>query len=194
MYSYVRLIIINHSSLSLQVCMFRIISSTINPRDSGMFNLTSTLVDVCNRAWKLIMTEVKVCTRSFELAFKNDISYLRSYQFSEVDQEQVLFNDCGIRRHHSTLPSNTFRRSVYSGAPSKVGRKERRSIDLLATFELLIHELEQIECAIYSRRSVDGRHDADGVGSVVKDAALSADRLHRDVVVHASRAEQREGI
>ena len=42
--------------------------------------------------------------------------------------------------------------------------------------------------------SVDCRLHADGVGSVVEYAALSADRLNRDVVVQASRAEEGEGI
>ena len=43
-------------------------------------------------------------------------------------------------------------------------------------------------------RTLFCRLDADGVGGVVENAALSADRLDRDVVVHASRAEQGKGI
>ena len=191
MYSYVRLIIINHSSLSLQVCMFRIISSTINPCDSGMFNLTSTLVDVCNRAGKLMMTEVRLSTRIFELAFNNEMS-LSSVPSILIGRPRA--SSFQRLRHSTTSFNSSFQhvQKIRLLRGSEQGRTKRKTFNRFISH--LIHELEQIECAIYSRRSVDGRHDADGVGSVVKDAALSADRLHRDVVVHASRAEQGEGI
>ena len=72
-----------------------------------------------------------------------------------------------------------------------------RWLDIFSSFDSCNHDHEASdisECVLCLRPGVDGRLDADGVGSVVEYAALSADRLNRDVVVQASRAEEGEGI